>query len=50
MFVPSFNLIVSPTVAEVPNIISSTALFESKSRAEFAVATPGTWSNKSEKY
>jgi hypothetical protein len=40
LFVPSLNLIVPPTVAEVPTISWSIALFESAIRAELAVNVP----------
>ena len=40
LFVPSLNLIVPPTVAELPTINWSTALFESAIRAEPAVNVP----------
>ena len=39
LLVPSCSLIWPPAEASVPTMISSTALFESKSNAEFAVAT-----------
>ena len=38
LFVPSFSFKVPPVEASVPKINSSTALFVSKSNAEFAVA------------
>jgi hypothetical protein len=50
LFVPSLNLIVPPTVVELPTLIAEIAEFESAVKAELAVNVPSTWSNLSAKY
>jgi hypothetical protein len=50
LLVPSLNLIVPPTVVELPTLSVSIALFESVIRADEAVSVPGVWLNLLVKY